>query len=68
MFRALREAVQCRQEWRRSLRFTKRLDSDTVRGWYESLPLDQRALVDAALPEDGSAEPWWGLIELAWLA
>jgi 4-alpha-glucanotransferase len=48
-----------------SVVYTGTHDSDTARGWYESLPLAQRAAVDAALA-DGSAEPWWGLIELAW--
>jgi 4-alpha-glucanotransferase len=48
-----------------SVVYTGTHDSDTVRGWYESLPSDQRAAVDEALG-DRSAEPWWGLIELAW--
>src|SRR4051794_27591754 len=41
-------------------------DADTVRGWYESLPADRRADVDAAIDERDlrEAEPWWSLIRL----
>jgi 4-alpha-glucanotransferase len=51
-----------------SVVYTGTHDSDTVRGWYDSLPADQREAVDAALDERGISrrEPWWGLIELAW--
>jgi 4-alpha-glucanotransferase len=42
-------------------------DSDTARGWYESLDEETRAAVDAALADAGIRErqPWWGLIRLA---
>jgi 4-alpha-glucanotransferase len=41
-------------------------DADTVRGWYDSLPDDRRAEVDAAIDAAGvrSDEPWWSLIRL----
>src|SRR4051812_45090033 len=41
-------------------------DSDTVRGWYESLPAERRAEVDAAVDAAGvrSPEPWWSLMRL----
>src|SRR4051812_37276167 len=41
-------------------------DSDTVRGWYESLTEERRAEVDAAVAAAGvrSPEPWWSLIRL----
>ena len=48
--------------------YTGTHDHDTVRGWYESLPAERRALVDAsrrARPACASAEPWWSLIRLA---
>jgi 4-alpha-glucanotransferase len=42
-------------------------DTDTVRGWYESLPPSRRARVDDALARTGSSErePWWGIVRLA---
>ncbi|HEX6711999.1 MAG TPA: 4-alpha-glucanotransferase [Thermoleophilaceae bacterium] len=41
-------------------------DADTVRGWYESLPPDRRAEVDAAVDAAGVREPdvSWSLIRL----
>jgi 4-alpha-glucanotransferase len=41
-------------------------DTDTVRGWLESLPGDQRAFVDSELRRLGFAErqPWWGVIRM----
>jgi 4-alpha-glucanotransferase len=41
-------------------------DTDTVRGWYESLPRARRAEVDDAVAARGltSPEPWWSLIRL----
>jgi 4-alpha-glucanotransferase len=41
-------------------------DTDTVRGWLESLPAPQRAFVDAELRRLGFAErqPWWGMIRM----
>jgi 4-alpha-glucanotransferase len=47
--------------------YTGTHDTDTARGWYESLPSDQRADVNALLRTQGIAErePWWGLIALA---
>ena len=44
--------------------YTGTHDNDTVRGWYESLPPDRRALVDAVRP-GRHAEVWWDLIALA---
>jgi 4-alpha-glucanotransferase len=45
--------------------YTGTHDHDTARGWYESLPVSTRAVVDASLAEFGEREPWWGLIRLA---
>ncbi|MGZ4172981.1 MAG: 4-alpha-glucanotransferase [Solirubrobacteraceae bacterium] len=47
--------------------YTGTHDTDTVRGWYESLAPERRELVDAALAARGIAarQVWWGLIELA---
>jgi 4-alpha-glucanotransferase len=41
-------------------------DSDTVRGWYETLSDESRAEVEAAIDEFGvrEAEPWWSVIRL----
>jgi 4-alpha-glucanotransferase len=44
--------------------YTGTHDNDTLRGWYETLPVDVRALVDAARPHV-EREPWWDLIALA---
>jgi 4-alpha-glucanotransferase len=43
--------------------YTGTHDHDTARGWYESLPGDLRAEVDAAI--DGGGEPHWALIAYA---
>jgi 4-alpha-glucanotransferase len=43
--------------------YTGTHDNDTLRGWYESLPADTRARVDADRP-GGAEEPWWDLIAL----
>jgi 4-alpha-glucanotransferase len=43
--------------------YTGTHDNDTLRGWYESLPADRRALVDASRP-GVAPEPWWDLIAL----
>jgi len=47
--------------------YTGTHDTDTARGWYESLEPGRRALLDAQLTERGIAEPesWWNLIRLA---
>jgi 4-alpha-glucanotransferase len=45
--------------------YTGTHDNDTLRGWYESLPEDTRARVDAARPH-GESEVWWDLIALAY--
>ncbi len=47
--------------------YTGTHDHDTVRGWYESLGEDVRAMVDAAIDAAGvrEPEPWWSLIRLA---
>jgi 4-alpha-glucanotransferase len=41
-------------------------DTDTVRGWLDSLEPDRRAVVDAELERHGftEPEPWWGIIRL----
>ena len=44
--------------------YTGTHDNDTLRGWYESLPDDVRARVDADRP-GVAREPWWDLIALA---
>jgi 4-alpha-glucanotransferase len=43
--------------------YTGTHDNDTLRGWYETLPADRRAAVDAARPRM-EKEPWWDLIAL----
>jgi 4-alpha-glucanotransferase len=43
--------------------YTGTHDNDTLRGWYESLPAERRALVDAARPR-AEREVWWDLIAL----
>ena len=47
--------------------YTGTHDHDTLRGWYESLPAERRALVDTELRTHGFTERrrWWGLIRLA---
>jgi 4-alpha-glucanotransferase len=47
--------------------YTATHDSDTLRGWYETLDPDARAEVDAAVDAHGmrEPEPWWSLIRLA---
>src|SRR3954451_1378688 len=47
--------------------YTGTHDHDTVRGWYESIPPERRALVDRSVDEAGvrEEEPWWSLIRLA---
>jgi 4-alpha-glucanotransferase len=47
--------------------YTGTHDNDTVRGWYETLPADRRAEVDAAVDRAGvrEREPQWSLIRLA---
>jgi 4-alpha-glucanotransferase len=46
--------------------YTGTHDNDTLRGWYETLPSDERERVGAALREAGLAgdDVWWGLIRL----
>lgn len=46
--------------------YTGTHDSDTARGWFQSLPPEQRAFVDSELARLGFAErrPWWGLIRM----
>ena len=47
--------------------YTGTHDTDTARGWYESLEPGRRELVDRTLAGLSIAErePWWGLIHLA---
>ena len=44
--------------------YTGTHDADTIRGWYETLPADQRAEADAAIAGYDDREPWWRLIRL----
>lgn len=46
--------------------YTGTHDTNTARGWYESLDAERRADVDVVLSEQGitEREPWWGLITL----
>jgi 4-alpha-glucanotransferase len=47
--------------------YTGTHDTDTARGWYESLDSRRREVYERTLAELGIAErrPWWSLIELA---
>jgi 4-alpha-glucanotransferase len=48
--------------------YTGTHDHDTARGWYDSLDLARRRLLNTALSEWGiqvGGEPWWALIRLA---
>ena len=47
--------------------YTGTHDHDTARGWYTSLPVDERGFVDASFSRYGVVErqPWWSLIRLA---
>lgn len=47
--------------------YTGTHDSDTTRGWYESLERPVRETVDAEIARQGvgEREPWWSLIRLA---
>jgi 4-alpha-glucanotransferase len=47
--------------------YTGTHDHDTVRGWYESIDGDVRAMVEGAIDRAGVREPesWWSLIRLA---
>ena len=47
--------------------YTGTHDNDTVRGWYDALPAERRAEVDAAIDRAGvrEREPHWSLIRLA---
>jgi 4-alpha-glucanotransferase len=46
--------------------YTGTHDNDTLRGWWESLPDDERARARAALGDAGldGDDVWWGLIRL----
>jgi 4-alpha-glucanotransferase len=48
--------------------YTGTHDADTVRGWYDSLPDERRAEVDAAIDaaDVREREPWWSLIRLTY--
>ena len=48
--------------------YTGTHDHDTIRGWYESLGVPQRALLDPTLERFGirDSDPWWALIRLAY--
>jgi 4-alpha-glucanotransferase len=50
---------------RRALVYTATHDSDTVRGWYETLPDEQRRAVDAAVARYDDPEIWWRFIRLS---
>jgi 4-alpha-glucanotransferase len=45
--------------------YTGTHDSDTLRGWYASLPTARRAEVDAAIADVEGGEPWWRLMRLS---
>jgi 4-alpha-glucanotransferase len=47
--------------------YTGTHDTDTARGWYESLAPARREIVDDTLSRHGISErePWWALIQLA---
>ena len=47
--------------------YTGTHDSDTLRGWWEGLPRDSRALAESELQSAGIEEPeiWWALNRLA---
>ena len=48
--------------------YTGTHDHDTIRGWWESLGVESRRLVESCAAEQGiglDSEPWWGLIGLA---
>jgi 4-alpha-glucanotransferase len=47
--------------------YTGTHDHDTIRGWYDSLDPERRALVDATIEAHGvrEEEPQWSLIRLA---
>ncbi|UGS37568.1 4-alpha-glucanotransferase [Capillimicrobium parvum] len=51
---------------RRAIVYTATHDSDTLRGWYETLPGEIRRDVDAATATAGfdDREPWWRLVRL----
>jgi 4-alpha-glucanotransferase len=49
---------------KRSVVYTATHDSDTARGWYETLPGDERRFVDTALGRFDDREAWWRLIRL----
>jgi 4-alpha-glucanotransferase len=51
----------------RALVYTATHDSDTVRGWYATLPDDQRRAVDAAVDAAGFRDPeiWWRFMRLS---
>jgi 4-alpha-glucanotransferase len=48
--------------------YTGTHDADTVRGWYDSLPDERRAEVDAAIDaaDVRERESWWSLIRLTY--
>ena len=48
--------------------YTGTHDNDTLRGWWETLPAERRAQVDAAVRGGrggGATSPWWSLMRLA---
>ena len=51
-----------------SVVYTGTHDSDTLRGWWDSLEAPRRAEAERALQQAGASrsEPEWGLIDLAW--
>jgi 4-alpha-glucanotransferase len=46
--------------------YTGTHDNDTLRGWWESLDEESRALVQSAVRDAGveEAEPWWACLRL----
>ncbi len=49
---------------KRAVVYTATHDSDTARGWYESLDATQRAAVDGAIAGFDDREFWWRFIRL----
>jgi 4-alpha-glucanotransferase len=49
---------------RRAIAYTSTHDSDTLRGWLQTLPPERRREVDAAVASYDDREPWWRLMRL----
>jgi 4-alpha-glucanotransferase len=49
---------------RHAIAYTGTHDSETLRGWYETAPAEQRRAADEATRGFDDPEPWWRLIRL----